>query len=67
MLNAEGEQIGVVTSGSHSPMLRRGSACAVQPQYMKAGTGSMSSYAEEQTITITKMPSSRNYYRGPGA
>ena len=70
VLNAEGEQIGVVTSGSHSPMLKKGiGMCYVQPQYMKAGTELFVELRKKkQTITITKMPFvPQNYYRGPGA
>ena len=36
VLNAEGEEVGVVTSGSHSPCLKKGiGMCYVAPQYNK--------------------------------
>ena len=36
VMNAEGEEVGIVTSGSHSPMLKKGiGMCYVKPQYNK--------------------------------
>ena len=66
--NADGEEIGVVTSGSHSPMLKKGiGMCYVKPGYNKAGTELFVTLRKKtQTITITKMPFvPQNYYRGP--
>ena len=58
----------MVTSGSHSPMLKKGiGMCYVQPQYNKAGTELFVELRKKkQTITLTKMPFvPQNYYRGP--
>ena len=66
--NADGEEVGVVTSGSHSPILKKGvGMCYVQPAYNKVGTELFVELRKKkQTITITKMPFvPQNYYRGP--
>ena len=69
IMNAEGEEVGVVTSGSHSPILKKGiGMCYVKPGLNKAGTELyVTLRKKQQPITITKMPFvPQNYYRGPG-
>ena len=66
--NADGAEVGVVTSGGHSPILKKGiGMCYVKPEYNKAGTELFVTLRKkQQTITITKMPFvPQNYYRGP--
>ena len=68
IMNADGDEIGVVTSGGHSPMLKKGiGMCYVKPEYNKAGTELyVMLRKKKQTITISKMPFvPQNYYRGP--
>jgi len=68
VLNEAGEEVGIVTSGSHSPMLKKGiGMCYVKPEYMKAGTELFVMLRKkQQKITITKMPFvEQRYYRGP--
>ena len=63
-----GEEVGVVTSGSHSPVLKKGIGMAyVKTGYNKAGTElHVMLRKKKQTITISKMPFvPQNYYRGP--
>jgi len=68
VFSADGEEVGVVTSGGHSPCLKMGiGMCYVKPGFTKVGT---ELYVElrkkKQTITITKMPFvPASYYRGP--
>jgi len=67
VLNGDGEEVGVVTSGSHSPILKKGIGMAyVKPEYNKVGTELyVMLRKKKQTITITKMPFvPTNYYRG---
>jgi aminomethyltransferase len=67
VLNADGDEVGVVTSGSHSPILKTGIGMAyVRPEYNKVGTELyVMLRKKKQTITITKMPFvPQNYYRG---
>jgi len=67
IMNAEGEEVGVVTSGGHSPILKKGiGMCYVKPGLNKAGTELyVMLRKKKQTITITKMPFvPQNYYRG---
>jgi len=67
VLNEADEEVGVVTSGSHSPILKKGIGMAyVKPQYMKAGTELyVMLRKKKQKITVTKMPFvPQNYYRG---
>jgi len=69
VLDADGEQVGIVTSGSHSPMLKCGiGMCYVKPGLAKIGTELYVKLRKKtQPITITKMPFvPQNYYRGPG-
>jgi aminomethyltransferase len=66
--NADGAEVGIVTSGSHSPLLKKGiGMCYVQPGYNKVGTELyVTLRKKQQAITITKMPFvPQNYYRGP--
>lgn len=66
--NADGAEIGVVTSGGHSPMLKKGiGMCYVKPEYNKAGTELFVTLRKKkQSIVITKMPFvEQRYYRGP--
>lgn len=68
--NATGEEVGIVTSGSHSPMLKKGiGMCYVKPEYVKAGTELFVTLRKkQQPITVTKMPFvPQTYYRGPSA
>jgi len=68
IMNADGEEVGVVTSGSHSPMLKKGiGMCYVKPEYNKAGTELyVTLRKKQQAITLTKMPFvEQRYYRGP--
>jgi aminomethyltransferase len=68
VLNADGVQVGVVTSGSHSPILKQGIGMAyVPPALSKDGTELyVMLRKKKQPITITKMPFvPQNYYRGP--
>lgn len=68
IMNADGDEIGVVSSGGHSPMLKKGvGMCYVKPEYNKAGTELyVMLRKKKQTITISKMPFvPQNYYRGP--
>jgi len=68
VLNADGEEVGVVTSGSHSPILKKGiGMCYVPPSLAKVGTELFVMLRKKkQTITLTKMPFvPQNYYRGP--
>jgi len=68
VLNEAGEEVGVVTSGGHSPILKKVVCmCYVKPEYNKAGTELyVMLRKKKQTITITKMPFvPQNYYRGP--
>jgi len=67
VLNGDGEEVGVVTSGSHSPILKKGIGMAyVKPEYNKVGTELyVMLRKKKQTITVTKMPFvPTNYYRG---
>jgi len=67
VLNADGEEVGVVTSGSHSPVLKKGIGMAyVKPEYNKVGTELyVMLRKKKQTITVTKMPFiPHTYYRG---
>uniref|UniRef100_A0A6T9MJR7 Aminomethyltransferase n=1 Tax=Haptolina ericina TaxID=156174 RepID=A0A6T9MJR7_9EUKA len=62
------EQVGVVTSGSFSPCLKKGiGMCYVKTGLNKAGTElTVPVRNKKSTITITKMPFvEQNYYRGP--
>jgi len=68
VLDADGNEVGVVTSGSHSPILKKGiGMCYVKPGLNKAGTELyVMLRKKKQPITITKMPFvPQNYYRGP--
>ena len=70
IMNDKDEEVGIVTSGGHSPMLKKGVGMAyVKPEYNKAGTELyVMLRKKKQTITVTKMPFvPQNYYRGPGA
>jgi len=67
VMNETGEEVGIVTSGSHSPMLKKGIGMAyVKPEYNKVGTELyVTLRKKQQKITITKMPFvPTNYYRG---
>ena len=68
VLNADGVQVGVVTSGSHSPILKQGIGMAyVPPALSKDGTELyVMLRKKKQPITITRMPFvPQSYYRGP--
>jgi len=68
VLDADGNEVGVITSGSHSPILKKGiGMCYVKTGLNKAGTELFVNVRKKlQTITVTKMPFvEQNYYRGP--
>jgi len=68
ILDADGTEVGIITSGGHSPMLKKGvGMCYVKPGLNKAGTELFVELRKKkQTITVTKMPFvPQNYYRGP--
>jgi len=67
LLDAEGNEVGVVTSGGFSPCLKKGiGMCYVPPGMMKAGTELYAQVrGKKSTVTITKMPFvEQRYYRG---
>ena len=66
--DADGNEVGVVTSGGQSPMLKQGvGMCYVKTGLNKAGTELFVEIRKKKSkITITKMPFwPQNYYRGP--
>jgi len=68
VFSKEGEEVGVVTSGSHSPCLKKGiGMCYVKKGNEKAGTElEVELRGKKKVITLTKMPFvQQNYYRGP--
>jgi len=68
ILGPDGSEVGVVTSGSFSPCLKKGiGMCYVKPEFNKVGTVlEVPVRKKTQKITITKMPFvPQNYYRGP--
>jgi aminomethyltransferase len=68
VLNAEGEQVGVVTSGVQSPCLGKPLGMAyVQSQYQKAGNELLVDVGGKvQPLIVTRMPfTEAGYYRGP--
>jgi len=68
IVDASGEEVGVVTSGSFSPCLKQGiGMCYVKPGLNKAGTElEVLVRGKKNKIVITKMPFvPQNYYRGP--
>lgn len=68
VFNADGEQVGVVTSGVQSPCLGKPLGMAyVQSQYQKAGNELLVDVGGKmQPLIVTKMPfTPANYYRGP--
>jgi len=65
--DADGNEVGVVTSGSHSPILKKGvGMCYVKPGLNKVGTELFVTLRKkQQKITITKMPFvPTHYFRG---
>ena len=65
---SSGDEIGVVTSGSFSPCLKKGiGMCYVKAGMQKAGTElEVEVRGKKSKITITKMPFvEQRYYRGP--
>merc|ERR1712087_298687 len=66
LFDASGEKVGIVTSGSFSPCLKKGiGMCYVPPALMKAGTELQAEVrGKKQKVVITKMPFvPQNYYR----
>merc|ERR1712159_887385 len=67
VLNAEGEQVGIVTSGLKGPSVGKNIGMAyVQPKYQKAGTElSVQVRKKVSKFTVSKMPFvEARYYRG---
>lgn len=68
IFTAEGEQVGIVTSGVQSPCLKKPIGMAyVQSQYQPAGSELLVEVGgKKQPLTVTKMPfTPPGYYRGP--
>ena len=68
LITAEGEQVGIVTSGVQSPCLKKPIGMAyVQSQYQPAGSELLVEVGgKKQPLTVTKMPfTPPGYYRGP--
>lgn len=66
-LFANGEEVGITTSGGFSPCLKRGiGMCYVTPGMNKPGTELQAKVrGKTQIVTVTKMPFvPQNYYRG---
>jgi len=70
ILNAEGKEIGEITSGAYSPCLKKNVAMGyVEKKYGKAGTQlKVSTRGKENPAEVTKMPFVPNtYFKEPTA